>query len=338
MLAITKALISCAPKLGNEAKPEPEGDDIHALNEIISLIMSAPMDAITSNAYVLDRVAKNIVPWLSEGEKNTILDHVPQKLPQFLSNEIVKNKDLEHKNENDLVQQVRFATPNELAGIAFQPDLPSSVTSIIISRGFSEPIRAIMTNKTAKIVKSGLSMVVELAFSDLKLKESLINRIDIPESLLTRLLPYLNETQKIQLFTSDFAINNQTAIQYLADERAAFQGNGIDPSRPISDTISRLCREMRIYEIANTLAQSLSIPLELALNLLNSRMDYCRSLLLNAAGADKNCVLLIINLKQIKNVRFGSDPRAVLKVFQEYTPQKALNIVNLCAEKITKLA
>ena len=298
--------------------------DIQTLDTIFSLIMSASPDVITANGDIVEQIIKRVLPHFSEAEKNCILNKLRLLKQKGTSTDL---------SEYDLIKHARFGTPAELEEIASKPDLPISVTSILVARGFLEAIHALTANNSAKLSRSSISMIIELASSDFKLKENLTRRTDIPEAFLMRLLPYLNQNQTIQLLTADFSINDRTAIQYLANERRTNLGNGIDPSRAIEDTISRLCTEMRLYEIADILSKRLYTPLALTMNFLNSRMDYCRALILNAAGADENSVFNILGLKQINNFRLNSDINAVHYVYQNYTLEKASNFIDSCLEK-----
>ncbi len=305
-----------------------DAHDIEPVNAIFTLLMSASPNAVTSNIQIFDQIVKRVLPSLGDFEKNCILNKLHILKYNLAGQEL---------SEYDLIKHARFATPGELEDIALKSNLPVSVTSILVSRGFSQAICVLTANKTAKLSKSSLSMIIELAFSNLQLKENLTHRIDVPEALLLRLMPYLNENQKVQLLTADFVIDSKTAVQCLANERDMNPGNGVDPSRAIDDTLSRLCIEMRIHEIADVLSERLCMPLALAMNFLNSRMDFCRALVLNAAGADVNSVLSILRLKQIKNVRLNSDAGAIHKLSQNYTLEKAFHIINLCLEKMQKI-
>ncbi len=319
MLVFEKELKLYAPQLKSATC------DIQTLDTIFSLIMSASPDVITSNSNMVEQIVKRVLPHFSESERSCIL----KKLRLLKQKD--SNMDL---NKYDLIKHARFATSAELESIASKPNLPISVTSILVARGFIESITVLTANKTAKISRSSLSMIIELASSNSKLKENLTQRTDIPEAFLMKLLPYLNENQKIQLATADFSINDKSAIQYLANERGFSLGNGVDPSRAIDDTIGRLCSEIRFYEIADMLSEKMYLPLSLTMNFLNSRMDYCRALLLNAAGANKNSVFSVISLKHIKNLRLNSDINAVHEVYQNFSSEKATIFIDSCLKKV----
>ncbi len=304
-----------------------KSDDLSALNSIIDLLMANPPEFLTHNSVVLDQITSLVLPRLSSAEQKKVL----KKLK--LLNDFVEKQD---PNEKELIEHVRLANLDELHKIALMQNLPESISSVLVSRSNCQIIQTLTANQSARLSKSSLNLIIELAPSDLQLKENLIRRIDIPETFLMRLLPFLNEQQTIQMLIADFTINSKMAAQKLSHEREFCAGNGVDPSRAVDDTIKRLCSESRLFEIADMLAERLYLPLATTMNILNGRMDYCVALLLNAAGASLVSAEDIIKLREKMGLRQYSDMNSAYSAFNTYMIENAHRTIQECSKLLQK--
>jgi hypothetical protein len=304
-----------------------KSDDLSALNAIIDLLMTSSPELLTQNSHILDQITSRVLPRLDSIKQ----DKISEKLK--LLNDLYEKKE---RNEKALLEYALQAKSHELLELAHTKNLPESVSSILVSRGHCQIVHALTANHSARLSKSSLNLILELAPSDLQLKENLIRRIDISETLLMRLLPFLNEQQAIQMLVADFTINSKIAAQKLNYERESCAGNGVDPSRAVDDSLKRLCGESRLYEIADMLAERLYLPLATTMNILNGRMDYCVALLLNASEASLVSVADIIKLREKMGLRQYSDSNSIYTAFNCYKISSAYKTIQECSKFLQK--
>jgi hypothetical protein len=202
------------------------------------------------------------------------------------------------EDENNPIALARRASLEELLQIAGLPNLPEALTNVLISRGDRAVIERALQNQTAVFAKSSLTTLAELAPSDRMIKEALVNRIDLPEAIAERILPYLNLDAKAKVLLSGAPFSEENCQQALVLATQELHINteqgqimiGLDHcfaglsegQSTVSDVISILARDARIAELSAFAAQQLHLSQAATFNALSSRFDHAAAIILRA--------------------------------------------------------
>ena len=317
------------------------------ISSILGLLLASPSDALQRSAEHLDVALSMVCSQLGESEKSqtwTRLSPLAHLFPRSIERlQASVSPSFAHiasmtaaPAANDpktigLAGMLRFAPMQELLEAASMPVIDGVVSAILVFRGNAEVLARVTANPGAQFTRSSLTTLVELAPSDRSIKENLSSRADLPEALGIRMLPFLNKAQKVRMFTAGASIDTPTAASDLAAERDVYHGSGVDPSRALDDTITRLCQDARISEISEVLAERLGTPLACAMNLLCGRMDHAAGLIVMASGATAQSIGPILDLRQRLECRLSKDRRSAFDVFSRYTSQEARELVAACS-------
>ena len=345
--SIGLSLFSSVPRVALD-----EEDRSTTVNGIVSLLLASPADALSRSAAHLDVALSLVCAQLSESEKSatwTRLSPLAHLFPRSIEHlqaaaspspgyvaqmHASLGSIIPEDGADQLAKSLRFAPMQLLLEAARRPFLDSAATAILVFRGNSDVLAEVTANPGAVFTRSSLTTLVELAPSDRRLKENLSARADMPEALSLRMLPFLNQAQMVQMFVAGAAIDTATAASDLAAERDVYHGSGVDPSRALDDTLGRLCRDARISEISEVLAERLAIPLACSMNMLCGRLDHVAGLILMASGGGIQSVDPILDLRQRLECRHSKDRRSAFDVFTRYDLAQARDLVLACSKAL----
>jgi hypothetical protein len=237
----------------------------------------------------------------------------------------------------------RRASLSELAAIAGTPNLPESITNVLVARGYRAVLETALRNRTASFARSSLTTLAELAPSDRMIKEALISRRDLPEPIAERLMPFLTLHAKAQLLMNGSPFGEaeaQAALdQAAADLITAYrQGQtlmGVDTAlakveegtATVSDATIQLARDIRIAELAAFMAKRLAIRHLTAFNVLSGRFDHATAVLLRALDISLEAFDAVMTMRRRCGCREARETRSVHAIAQRYTPAEALVLV-----------
>jgi len=302
---------------------------------IVSLLLASPPEALQRSAGSLDAAIALVCARLSDRERAATRSRL-EPLQELFPLSLAKLSKPSHIAPDAELDAVRFAPMPELLALASMPGLDARKSAILAFRGDSDVLAALTGNHAAALSSSSLTTLIELAPGDRRIKDNLCARPDLPEPLALRLLPFLNRTQLVTLLTTGCSIDMATAAHDLATEREVFEGSGVDPSRPLDQTIGMLCTDARISELSEVVADRLRIPLASAMNLICARLDHTACLALHAAGASAVVVSPVLALRQRLECRDGKDRRGAQEAFARYSPSEARSIIEDCAARLAE--
>jgi Uncharacterised protein conserved in bacteria (DUF2336) len=244
---------------------------------------------------------------------------------------------------NNPITLARKASISELLQISVLPNLPESLTNVLVARGDRDVLEKVLQNKTAAFSRSSLTTLAELAPSDRMIKECLIARHDLPEPIIERLLPFLAPLAKAQLLYSDSPFGEQEARKALnqagTDLVAAYRNGqmlmGVDTclatvddrKMTVSEVVILLARDIRVAELSAFMAESLGIRHVTAFNILSSRLDHTAAVLARALGCDMDAIEAVMTMRGRCGCREVRETKSACFIANRYTLDDAKAIV-----------
>ncbi|MGL4729186.1 MAG: DUF2336 domain-containing protein, partial [Bosea sp. (in: a-proteobacteria)] len=162
-------------------------------------------------------------------------------------------------------------SPERLVALANCPHPSERLCSMIVSRGHAEALVAILRNPEARFAKSSLTTMVELAASDMSLREAMCARADLTDMILDRLWPYLSLSSRAAVMAAGCDTSYAEALVICADAAAeeACEISEDDSLRSVADwcgavrnreeslshAMRSLDQEGRIVDVAAMLAE-----------------------------------------------------------------------------------
>ena len=243
----------------------------------------------------------------------------------------------------NLITLARRASLAELAAIARLPNLPESITNVLVACGDRAALEGALRNQTAAFAKSSLTTLAELAPSDRMIKEALISRRDLPEPIAERLMPFLTIQAKAQLLMVGPSFDESEALaaldQAAADLVTAYRNGqmlmGVDTALSridegtitVSDVTIQLARDIRIAELAAFMAKQLAIRHLTAFNILSGRFDHATAVMLRALDISLDAFDAVMTMRRRCGCREARETHSVHAIAQRYTPAEALVLV-----------
>ncbi len=231
----------------------------------------------------------------------------------------------------------------ELARLSAPSD---RLCNLIVARGHAEALVAILRNPAARFAKSSLTTVVELAASDMSLREAMCARADLSDMILDRLWPYLSLSSKAQVLSAGCEASLVEARLICADAAseeadeiagdpaltsvAAWRERIVTGEAQLGQVLRTLDHEGRIVDAAALLGSLAGLAEEAALALMIGTYDRGVVALARAAGGDADAVMSLIHLRGRAGARATSDKRGPLHAFLKMTQEDAQAILQRC--------
>jgi hypothetical protein len=240
--------------------------------------------------------------------------------------------------------------PARLVALARRPNPSERLCGMIVARGHAEALAEILRNPEARFAKSSLTTIVELAASDMSLREAMCRRADLSDMILDRLWPYLSLGSKSAVIAAGCARSHAEARVICegasAEEAEEVAGDGAlrsvadwaravrDRDESLSHAMRQLDQEGRIVDVAGLLAGFAGIAQELALALMIGAYDRGAIALARLAGCDDDSMMSLIHLRGRAGARSTADRRGPLHAFARLGEDEARRIVNGCAKAL----
>jgi hypothetical protein len=248
------------------------------------------------------------------------------------------NVDPDHPGE-----RARRADVDTLVGLAASATVCDAVANVVVARGDRRAIDALVRNPAAKLARSSLTTLAELAASDLMIKLALISRTDLPEPIVNRLLPFLDDPAKGAVLLSGAPFTSETARTVLADahRELAFSYRGgtallgvdsflsmvADASISVDEAILALTQDLRIAELADFLARSSGVAFVTALNAVAGRLDHAVVPLVKVANGGPASVAAMMEMRRQLGYRTGRETLSACSIFVGYTLAQATAVL-----------
>jgi hypothetical protein len=338
--------------------PDLDQDTIETLSQSGDVFSGQfPHFAAILQEHVVLKQRENLEKRRAQSENIAIKDMVPKDLPPVLSasDVPVERRARERKpdeNENNPITLARRASVEELAQIAGLPNLPEALTNVLISRGDRVVIERALHNHSAIFAKSSLTTLAELAPSDRMIKDALVNRVDLPEAIAERILPYLSLEAKAKVLLSGapFSIENcEKALTNATDElhSQTEQGQlliGLDHcfaslsegESTVSDVISILARDARIAELSAFAAQQLGVSQASTFNALSSRFDHAAGVILRALDCNSAAFDEAMSMRRRCGCREAKETKSAWMRSQRYSISEAKELAQAFHDSISK--
>ncbi len=267
---------------------------------------------------------------------------VDQPAPQPTQDRRTTPRDPEADAANPITL-ARRASPLELLQIAALPNLPDSITNVLIARGDRDALQRALRNPTAQFSRSSLTTLAELAPSDRMIKEGLLARTDLPEPILERLLPFLLADAKARALMAGAPFDVQQACDALRQastdlDTAYRQGQMVvsldgcnalleEGKMSVNDVITLLARDMRLAELADFAATQLGIQQVTAFNILSGRLDHGAAVIVRALNGDSDSMDAVMTMRRRCGCRDAKETRSAFSTGQSYSVETALSLI-----------
>jgi Uncharacterised protein conserved in bacteria (DUF2336) len=302
----------------------------------------AAQDIASDKSFELDIAASMASSVSTEvSEPSPAMEPVLSAQPAFSDRRAARRDPVE--DAENPITLARKASMPELLQIAGLPDLPEGITNVLIARGGRDVLQRVLENPTASFSKSSLTTLAELAPSDRMIKESLIARVDLPEPIVERLLPFLSPDAKARTLMAGHTFGGREArnalTQAASDLVAAYRnGNalmGLDTCQAtldegkmsVNEVICVLARDVRVAELASFMATRLSIRHLSAFNILSGRLDHSTAVLIRALDGDMASMDGVMTMRRRCGCRDAKETRSAFSTAQRYTVEAAQILV-----------
>jgi hypothetical protein len=232
------------------------------------------------------------------------------------------------------VAEARRGGEAELLRLAQAARVPEAVSNILVSRGSRRVMVALVRNAGAVLARSSLTTLVELAASDRDLKEALVARVDLPEGVVERLLPFLSSLQQAVVMTGGGMFGERATLADLGesetgDQVAATLAALAQGGPAASGIMVAHAREARLAALSQGIAGHLGLDVLSVANVLAGRLDRPVAILLRAAGADVAALRAVMDMRRACGCRKATETLGVENIFGQWTAEAARRFCTL---------
>jgi uncharacterized protein (DUF2336 family) len=234
--------------------------------------------------------------------------------------------------------------------LASRPNPSERLCGMIVARGHAEALAAILRNPEARFARSSLTTIVELAASDMSLRDAMCHRSDLSDAILERLWPYLSLASKSAVLAAGCARAHAEALVICADasseEQDEVAGDDMlrsvaewvravrDREESLSHAMRTLDQQGRVVDVAALLAQFAGISSDKALALMIGSYDRGAVALARIAGCDDDSLQSLLHLRGRAGARSTADRRGPLHAFARLGEDEARRIIRGCFEAL----
>lgn len=217
--------------------------------------------------------------------------------------------------------------------IAMRPSLPESVTNRLIARGDIEMWTTLANNRGAKLSRSSLTTLAELAASDLRLRAALAGRCDLPEPILDRLWPFMSAGHRKMAISAGFTLSQAEYDVLCSDNIYVEEGMDVNGSRDLSAPDMRaLVDNCAFITLAEVLAARTGYSPRFCLTTALGNYERGAVLLVRAADGDPGMLDALRKLRSRIGSRPTGERRGADRVFAAVLQSEAKAVLNSLAE------
>lgn len=181
-------------------------------------------------------------------------------------------------DDADLIEIATEMSNDHLVSISQRQKLSENVTDVLIDRGDTAVKRHVSANDGARISRSGFETLAGSARSDDVLQGNLAGRLDVPDEILSRVLPKLSGdvAQRVKTAFAS-AVDKQAMGKAVAQAEIAFAGAKLESSRArvaslvfakdvaegkreLDDVVINFAAEDKFLELVTILARLVDLP------------------------------------------------------------------------------
>lgn len=125
-------------------------------------------------------------------------------------------------SDDDLVEIGRSAPPEHLVVIAQRPAISEMVTDVLIERDHRPAVHALTANAGARLSTAGMDRLIEKASEDIDLRVLLVDRPELTQEAVDRLLPLATAALVVRLADRGFSVAGSLSPDMVRDLRQGF--------------------------------------------------------------------------------------------------------------------
>lgn len=218
-------------RIANERSPEKRLELLHKVTDLYLEGIGTHTDA---ESYLFNDIMEKIVDLFSNDLKqqvSTDLAILPE-FPVSIVRALAGNDDIEvarpvlrnanSLNDDDLVLLARHASQAHLGAIAGRATLSEKVTDVLVDRGHIGVVRTVSANHGARFSDQGMDRLVEKAHEDVDLRELLVERPDLSQPIIDKLLPILSESLVTKLAERGYEVRGAIPADMIRALRKRF--------------------------------------------------------------------------------------------------------------------
>jgi hypothetical protein len=195
--------------------------------------------------------------------------------------------------QEDLVGIAKNAPQSHLNVIARRPTLSTMVTDVLIGRGDKEVVQSVSANAGAQLSSAGVAQLLEKARADIDLGAALVDRPDLSQDAVDKLLPLVSASLAVKLAERGFDVGDAVPPEVLQAARQRL-GEALQDRENNIDSTNTLIGKVKAGELTLDAAAS-------ALIKYNRLLDLA-SLLAPFIKLDRNFLFNLIATGQIQNI------------------------------------
>jgi len=215
--------------LKGETSPEKR---IELLRQVSERYLEPVESRREAELYLLAEMIDRIVSSITRNQKLKLVPHAD--LHSELARRLAVDTDAEvacpvicrseHLNDDDLAQIGRTASQAHLYAIAGRATVSEAISDILIDRGDKEVVQELTANAGARFSSDGLDHLIEKSSRDMDLCRLLVDRPDLSQATVERLLPLASAAVVVRMAERGFAIDGPMTPEVSNELRERFAG------------------------------------------------------------------------------------------------------------------
>lgn len=203
---------------------------VELLRQISTLYLRPVANRLDAEKYLFSEIIDRIVTAISKDQKLKLVEHcdVHADLARRLARDadadvacpVIRASDL--LTDDDLVDIGSSGSQEHLGAIACRREVSERVSDVLIGRGDRQVVHTLTANAGARFSSSALDRLIEKAGEDLDLCTVLVDRPDLSQATVDRLLPLASAALLIRMAERGFSVQESTPNALLRELRQHF--------------------------------------------------------------------------------------------------------------------
>lgn len=278
---------------------------LQLLHRIADLFMESGGTRTDAENFLFNDIMEKIVDQISREAKVQVAANLAtlNGFPASVARAFARDEDIDIArpvlrgspalDENDLVGIAKTSGQDHLHAIAARDRLSTAVTDVLIDRGNRQVVRRVSANHGARLSDWGFERLVDKAREDVDLQEILVERPDLGQATVDKLLPLVSHTLALKLAQRGYDPGGAVASDLMRLARERFE-DALRDRRAAIRGVAALGELVARGEL--TVDQALAELVE------SDRLFDVATLASNAAGLDRNNVFGLIMRGQTQMV------------------------------------
>jgi hypothetical protein len=187
-----------------------------------------------TESYLFDQIMEKIVDQISHEAKVQVAGSLATlaEFPPNVMRKLANDDDIEIARpvlrgspgltDEDLVSIASRGSQAHLSAIATRSTLSEPVTDVLINRGDAGVVRTVSGNHDARFTAYGWNQLVDRASEDVDLQDLLVQRPDLAQESIDKLLPLISKALAIKLAERGFDVRGRISPDLIATTRRRF--------------------------------------------------------------------------------------------------------------------